>query len=390
MHLAGLYNNFGLLFTELEQYDSAYYYYEQALEIQKEIKDKPGIFRTMLGFGLIYSKQEEYDLAQNYYNKTLELAMEMDNNLFKSNAFYSMGITLLERSEYEQAEYYLNKAMDIAGAIQNHTVKMDAAGKLSELYERAGNFEKSLEYYKKYMGLRDSLYSEKASMQLTRFRVQQETLERENKIRMLQKNAEIQQSFIILLIVISVAFIMLAGFLFFMFRLKNKLLAKNRETYEKQKEIDNLAFQKQQAEIEHKKRELISSLIQVGNKNEALQHIKQQLMKIKEETPGTDRRFNSMIRDINSNISLDDDWDQFKIHFEDVHPEFFNRLGEKFPNLTPYEMKLCAYLKINLSTKEISQIMNVTIAAINKSRQRLRKKIGADPEENLTKLMQEV
>ena len=82
--------------------------------------------------------------------------------------------------------------------------------------------------------------------------------------------------------------------------------------------------------------------------------------------------------------------DRFKLHSEGVHPEFFNRLGEKFPNLTPYEMKLCAYLKINLSTKEISQIMNVTIAAINKSRQRLRKKIGADPEENLTKLMQEV
>ncbi|MEA3446274.1 MAG: LuxR C-terminal-related transcriptional regulator, partial [Bacteroidota bacterium] len=93
---------------------------------------------------------------------------------------------------------------------------------------------------------------------------------------------------------------------------------------------------------------------------------------------------------IKDNIDSDNDWQQFKLHFEEVHIGFFDNLKTNYPGLTQNELKLCAYLRINLSSKEIAQMLHNTSDTINKSRYRLRKKLNLSNEDDLIEFIRNV
>ncbi len=82
-------------------------------------------------------------------------------------------------------------------------------------------------------------------------------------------------------------------------------------------------------------------------------------------------------KDIEQNISADSDWEHFQFHFDRVHGDFTNRFKGAFPVLSPQEIKLSAYLRMNLSTKEIAQLLNISVRGVEISRYRLRKKLTA-------------
>ena len=90
-----------------------------------------------------------------------------------------------------------------------------------------------------------------------------------------------------------------------------------------------------------------------------------------------------VIRLLNEAKKLDNDWEQFAVHFDLVHANFLSNLKEKYLNLSPNDLKLCAYLKLNLSSKEIAQLLNITSRAVEVGRYRLRKKLNLKPEVNL-------
>jgi FixJ family two-component response regulator len=90
-----------------------------------------------------------------------------------------------------------------------------------------------------------------------------------------------------------------------------------------------------------------------------------------------------ILRRLNSEEKLDDEWKQFSIHFNDVHSNFLLTLKEVFPELNAHEMKLCAYLRMNLSSKEIAQLMSISVRGVEISRYRLRKKLKLQPNEDL-------
>ena len=94
-----------------------------------------------------------------------------------------------------------------------------------------------------------------------------------------------------------------------------------------------------------------------------------------------------MVQFINSNTDIDQDWLKFKTTFENVHPGFFDRLIRDFPQLTDHDVRLSSYLRINLSSREIAGLMNVSLDATNKSRQRLRKKLNLEAEADLTSFL---
>ena len=95
----------------------------------------------------------------------------------------------------------------------------------------------------------------------------------------------------------------------------------------------------------------------------------------------------SILSKIDDSDQVDKDWDQFKKHFQEVHPDFFKSLTGKFPALTSNDLKLCAYIRINLNNKEIARMLNVTPDSVKKARQRLKKKIELGQEDDLGELL---
>ena len=92
-----------------------------------------------------------------------------------------------------------------------------------------------------------------------------------------------------------------------------------------------------------------------------------------------------LLKKIAGYLDTDDSWDQYKMHFEEVHPYFFKNLSYAFPELTSKDLRLCAYLKIGLDYKEIGTLLNISYAGIKKALNRLKKKMNLTEEDDLRK-----
>ncbi|MEL1244763.1 triple tyrosine motif-containing protein [Flavobacterium sp. DGU11] len=158
------------------------------------------------------------------------------------------------------------------------------------------------------------------------------------------------------------------------------------EQLELEKEIERLKNEQLKVKILTKDKELVNNSLQVVKKNKVLNDIIQKLKDIDPETmdEGAKSRFSKLHKTIAKEISSDKSWNNLEKHIRNVHFDFLKRLKEKFPSITPREMDLATYLLMNMSTKEIAEIMNISDGGVELARYRLRKKLELSRKENLT------
>jgi len=129
--------------------------------------------------------------------------------------------------------------------------------------------------------------------------------------------------------------------------------------------------------LESNQRELASVTLYMVQKNELLATVKAEIAELKKLNPGQQKTdVSGMERILRTNLYLDEDWEKFRVHFEQVHPGFFNDLAARHPSLTKNEIRLHTYFHINLSVKEISALLNITPASVRTAKMRLAKKMG--------------
>lgn len=150
------------------------------------------------------------------------------------------------------------------------------------------------------------------------------------------------------------------------------------------KEIIRLRNEKLESEIELKNIELASTTLNLIQKGETLVKVKEEFVRMKKvnEVDKESEDYKKIIRMLGED-KMKKNWEQFAVHFDRVHSNFLVTLKNRYPHLTPSELKLCAYLRLNLSSKEIAQIMNISIKSVELARYRLRKKLQMQPDENL-------
>ncbi len=154
-------------------------------------------------------------------------------------------------------------------------------------------------------------------------------------------------------------------------------------------EVEKLKNEKLETEIQHKNKELASSTMHLLQKNETLSLLKTQIDKTYNKLSNTEakKEVKKLISLINNDLQLEDDWKRFSHHFDQVHREFLERIKKQYPQLTPKDLKLCAYLRMNLSTKEIAPLLNISVRGVEIGRYRLRKKLELDKGVNLNDFM---
>ncbi|WP_158829247.1 triple tyrosine motif-containing protein [Mucilaginibacter lacusdianchii] len=167
---------------------------------------------------------------------------------------------------------------------------------------------------------------------------------------------------------------------------KEKLQYLNQLELDKnEREIIRLQNEKLESEIDYKNRELANMVMHLVQRGKVIDKIKEELSTMlgKNEGASNSTHFKRLLRLINEVEKGEKDWEQFNQHFNTVHAHFFKKLQSSFPDITLNELKLCAYTKMNLSTKEIAQMMNITVKAVEIARYRLRKKLMLQPDTNL-------
>ncbi|MEP7145195.1 MAG: triple tyrosine motif-containing protein [Ferruginibacter sp.] len=157
------------------------------------------------------------------------------------------------------------------------------------------------------------------------------------------------------------------------------------ELEKSEKEIIALKNEKLQSELQVKNTELASVAMHLVQKGDVLSKVKEELNRLK-KTPngeiGTDN-FKKLIRVIKDEDNMDEEWQQFATHFDSVHLDFLKSLKKSYPALTPSELKLCAYLQMNLGSKDIAKHLKISVRGVSTSRYRLRKKMKVPNKTNL-------
>ncbi len=155
-------------------------------------------------------------------------------------------------------------------------------------------------------------------------------------------------------------------------------------------EITRLRAEKLESEVLHKNQELALATMHLVQKGEILTTIQEALEKAiekKQSTQTLHEDIRKIIRTMQFDTQLDEDWEHFAIHFDSVHGDFLKRLRERYPQSSPNDLRLCAYLRLNLSTKEIANLLNISVRGVEGSRYRLRKKLGLPSDANLVEVM---
>jgi ligand-binding sensor domain-containing protein/DNA-binding CsgD family transcriptional regulator len=168
-------------------------------------------------------------------------------------------------------------------------------------------------------------------------------------------------------------------------------LKKKDEQYEHQaglseREINKLRNDKLRTEMIHRDKELANQTMNIVQKNKFILKIKEELAQINKSTqnPEVKIKLDLLGQKLDREIDNKQQYKVFETYFEEAHEEFFSRIKEKHPQLSPRELHLCAYLRMNLSTKEIATLLNISVRGVEISRYRLRKKLELSPRENLS------
>ena len=156
-------------------------------------------------------------------------------------------------------------------------------------------------------------------------------------------------------------------------------------------EVERLKEEKLEAEIQFKNQELASTTMHLLQKNGTLLKLKNEMTDLRDQLADMQlrRKAKRIINIIDTDSRLEEDWTKFSRNFDQVHRDFLKRIKVEHPKLTPKDQQLCAYLRMNLNTKEIAPLLNISVRGVEIHRYRLRKKIGIDKSVNLNEFMME-
>ncbi|QMU28270.1 ligand-binding sensor domain-containing protein [Adhaeribacter radiodurans] len=156
-----------------------------------------------------------------------------------------------------------------------------------------------------------------------------------------------------------------------------------------EKEIIKLNNEKLENELLHKNKELASSAMHVTQSLDSIHRLKDQLQDtmIRINDGEALHHMRKLLRSVEEEINFENNWEQFEVHFNQIHQDFIKRLRNDYPQLTHRDIKLCTYLRLNLSSKEIASLLNLSLRGVETSRYRIRKKMNLEQEVNLTEFI---
>jgi len=410
---ASLLNNIGASHHRLENYNEALDYYFQSLEVKKMLGDQNEIASSLNNIGVVYYDKGDLVKTLEYYGQAIKLVRKTGNKRREAHYTLNIGLAYSDQGEYTLALSCFNTCLIMADSFQSNELYMETYSSIYQTYKTMGDYQSSLEYYERFRGIKDSLFTEKSQKNFEELQTHYETakkekelLTQEQEITLLKQQEHSQR----LLKNLAFAAIFVALFVIFLLvnrqRLKKKLTleTKKRSATEhrlkeeenlwheeksiKEREVSTMRQKQLEEQIAHKERELATSSLYISQRNEMLEDIVKMLEEI---IPEINLNAKNKLRGINKiihqNMDLREDWNTFKIHFEQVNPDFFSILKAEFPDLTPNYLKLCAYIKINLTNKEIAQLLNISPSGMKTARNRLKKKLNLDKLDKLNEFI---
>ena len=362
-------NTIALGFHRLQNYDSAFFYYNKAMLYADELK--LDIWKGIISgnMGQIYFAQKKYDTALTL--------LQTDYNISKKDKLYDNAAnslqwaarTQLQLGNNEVALQYVREAFYLLEKIPNMNYLRNTYQAATEVFKSLENYDSAFYYNTKYGALNDSLErvvalsgiavsKARANDEKSRYRIQ--SLQKEKEKQVFQRN-------------ILIAAIILFGVVGFLVITKQRLKAKlevARAEQEKQRMQQEMVFAREQLNM------FTENIVEKTNMIEKLEE------QVRDKTVSTEQQM--LITELGQQTILtEDDWIKFKILFEKIYPTFFKQIKKTAPDITLAEMRMAALILLQLTSKQTAAILGISVDSVHKTRQRLRQRLQLNSDVNL-------
>jgi tetratricopeptide (TPR) repeat protein len=369
MFLTAMMNRIGIL-TVLNEPDKALQLHKEAIGLAQKFGEKLTEAKLWSNLGIVYADLKKDEKAITSYLRALTLYKNL--NMEDITLFLSIGdYYFLRKKELDSALYYYNKTIKVAEAQQDLNNLSKAYDSRHDLYKQKGEYKKALADYEVYAKLNDNLFNKEKSKQIEELRAGYDTEKKEQQIKIQKQEIEVLtikekvSNMQRLLLAFSLLIALIGLYAIYQRNKRNKL-----------------AKEKAEIDLEYKTKELTTHALHLAKKNEVLNDIKKKAKTFKTDA-GSDAGYQTLIQTIDFDIQDDNSWSNFSTYFEEVHKDFNTKAQQQFPNITSKDLRLMALIKMNLSSKEIANILNISGNGIKKARQRLRKKMELELTDSL-------
>jgi tetratricopeptide (TPR) repeat protein/DNA-binding CsgD family transcriptional regulator len=395
----------GYILTANGYYDSAIAYHERARDIYKNNGLDMLYANAYLNIGDVYLQQGKSNMAETVIIRSLELSRNQNFFQIYVDGLNKLGQAYTAQRKFQQASDTLFKGLEEAKKINDMALLAEFYEHLAEMFDANQDYKKAYQYQKLFEEHKYNIFKKERALRIAEFQVIYQTEQ------MRQQNMELEQQnkrrllYLYFSSILSVLIILLVILLYSRYRIKIKFLKQQKELDEKRIHQQDLEYELEknkneklkaeaklneeekarlQMEIQHRHSELSSVTMHMYQKNESLSQLLDEVESVEKKAREEVRKdLKSLKVAIKSNLQLDEDWNRFKMHFNQVHQGFIDRLSEQYPSLTNHDLRHCSYIRMNLSTKEISRLLNINPTSVQKSRVRLKKKLGLGKDEDL-------
>jgi len=368
-----IYINLGIIYKEMDSLTQSRNWYLKSIALAKKQNHEYNLARAYMNLANVEKHAKNFNAAISYHDSSIQLCLKnkIDFGLMLNQI--SLGEMYLVTGEPGKALEQLQKTEKAVDAYKIPKVTEKFYRRLSEAYSVLDEFENAHLYLSRHIVLKDSIASVEMNKKIIELEAKYENEKKELAILQLEKNSLTQRLVISLLIVLGL-------FIFILFqriRLRHKIVKKDILISQQKTDILQTKMTCKNNELNG----LAIQLIEMQNQLEELsQHITSLIDRnVEKENPVVKEiiRYLKKYR-IKSSVTK-----QFQSRLADANQQLYSNLLNKYPELTPTELKICALLRMNLSSKEIANLTNRSIRTIDFTRNNIRKKMNLDANENL-------
>lgn len=353
-------------------------------DIMKQPEAKQDTAFMLEAYSSLVSFTKNIKLKEVYSHTAYQLAMKYRRRSALVQACTNMGSSFADKGMADSAIYYYRKAWKYLGKQNNHRVIIPILNGLANSFSIVEQWDSAYIYLKSARMHEDSLQLENNLSEV--YRQESRAAIDNYEATLARQQAEARLHGIVLILILAVV-VLVCGFACYGFwSQRRKALAKKRIQELENKELatrlknEELQFE---LEMDSKNRELVSNSLMLIEKNQMLDELLQRIDNGGDAGQIAKRTVMELKNQIRAHVNEEDEWRNFRAHFEQVHPGFFKSLKDLYPNLTEYELRLCAYIRTGMYGKQIAMMLSVQPESIKKSRTRLRKKLQLRPEDSL-------
>lgn len=391
--LAETYGVIGHYYEKTAHADSGFYYQQKALKIYQQLDDSRGLAIIYDNIGSIHEDLGDFEEAYRYFLLSARYDSICNNLPALVNTLNNIGDTYRKRGVVDESVRYTTMALELADSLHLNYEILSAYHDLAKTYRAHGNAELALTYYDSAYEFSQRLFNSQIAGQIANFQTLYETQEKEQAIIQLESEQRISRQTRNTMIVGSLGLIFFVTLVALQERLRRtkatealkaqKALSdakiKNIELEQQalQTQLENKRLKEEQfyLELEARSQDLTTKTLHIIQKNRLLKDLREQITALEKESEMKADVVNKLSVSIDKGFQFDREWEHFQDSFNQVHDDFSVKIKTDYPELTDSEVRLCALIRMGISSKDISTLLGITPESLRVSRHRLKKKL---------------